>query len=575
MQVRQIKISNFRGIAALDWKPGNSFCCLIGPGDSGKSTVLDAVESALSSRWFSFTESDFLNCNTTSPIVVEVTVGELSKALKSDERLGLYIRGWTEAGELRDEPEDGDEPVLTVRLTVDATMEPVWELVCDRVEDPRTLSNRDRAMFGLVRLAGDDARHLAWGQGSVLARLTGDTNEASARLAEAYRAARASAKLHEIKELADAAELAEGFAKGLGAYVEGGYEPGLELGRSGLSSGSIALHDDGVPLRLAGLGTRRLATLAIQKSAISEGAIMLIDEIEHGLEPHRIIGAIAQLKGNQAKAGEERKPVGQVLMTTHSDVALAEAGASCLRVIQTVRPSRQTTLKRPSSPDPIQALLRFTPRAFFARRVLVTEGNTEIGMLLGIRENWPVRHAGVPIEQLGVAIADGNGEQACSMALALHSLGYLTAIYRDSDTSLSAANQTALSAAAIPVFEYGGGLNTEQAIFSAASDALVQELLDYARAERGDDAIDNNIDIKISDLTLPVIRGSFTAWELFGDLDGAQLREAIAEVTARKKWFKDQRIGRGLAPVVWRIAAEAPTSPIARTLSQAEAWLYA
>jgi hypothetical protein len=179
MQIKQIRIRNFRGIATLDWKPGSPFCCLIGAGDSGKSTLLDAIEAALSSRWSSFTEPDFLDCDTTKPIVIEVTAGELSKALKSDERLGLYIRGWTAAGELRDEPEDDDEPVLTVRLTVDATMEPVWELVCDRIDEPRTLSNRDRAFFGLVRLAGEDARHLAWGQGSVLARLTGDSKEAA------------------------------------------------------------------------------------------------------------------------------------------------------------------------------------------------------------------------------------------------------------------------------------------------------------------------------------------------------------------------------------------------------------
>jgi hypothetical protein len=575
MQIRQLKINNFRGIATLDWKPGNAFCCLIGSGDSGKSTVLDAIEALLSSRWFSFTENDFLNSDTTHPICIEASIGELSKPLKSDERFGLYVRGWTVDGNIHDEPEDDDEPILTIRLTVDATMEPVWELVCDRAEEARTLSNRDRSLFGLVKLAGEDARHLAWGQGSVLSRLTGDTNEASVRLAEAYRAARTSAKLDEIKELADAAELAESFAKGLGAYVEGSYEPGLELGRSGLSSSSIALHDDGVPLRLAGLGTRRLATLAIQKSAISEGAIMLIDEIEHGLEPHRIIGAIAQLKGAQTKANEGKKPVGQVLMTTHSDVALAEAGALFLQVVQTARPGRQTTLKRPSSPDPVQTLMRFTPRAFFGRRVLVTEGNTEVGMLLGIRENWPDRHGGKPIEQLGVAIVDGNGDQASSLALALHSLGYLTAIYRDSDTALSEANQTALSTSGIPVFEYGNDLNTEQAIFSAASDFLMQELLEYARAERGEDAIDDNINIKIPDLGLATIRGPFSTWDLTGDLDGSQLREAIAEVAAKRRWFKDQRIGRGLAPMVWRIATEMPTSPLARTLEQAEAWLYA
>ncbi|KAB8168481.1 AAA family ATPase [Lysobacter maris] len=575
MQLRQLKVSNFRGISALDWKPSSPFCCLIGAGDSGKSTLLDAAEAALSSRWFSFTEPDFLACDTSNPIIIEATVGELSKGLKSDERLGLYIRGWTSADEIRDEPEEDDEPVLTVRLTVDATMEPVWELVCERIDEPRTLSNRDRALFGLVRLAGEDARHLAWGQGSVLARLTGDTKEAAARLAKAYRAARASANLGAIESLADAAALAEGFAKGLGSYVEGAYEPGLELGRSGLSSGSIALHDGGVPLRLAGLGTRRLATLAIQKSAISEGAIVLIDEIEHGLEPHRIIGAIAQLRADQAKALEAGNPTGQILVTTHSDLALGEAGADSLRVVQTARPGRVTTIARPRSPESIRPLMRFTPRALFARRILVSEGNTELGLLLGVRERWPARHANRPIEQLGAAIADGNGEQACSMALALTGLGYETAIYRDSDTLLTSENLAALAASGVPVFEYGGGLNTEQAIFSAASDELVQELLTYAREERGADAIDNNLVIKIDDLDIETIRDDFGDWTLFSHLDGAQLREAIAEVAARKKWFKDQRIGRGLAPLVWRVASENAASPLATALAQVEAWLYA
>lgn len=575
MQIRHLKVSNFRGISALDWKPGSPFCCLIGAGDSGKSTLLDAAEAALSSRWFSFTEPDFLGSDTSNPIVIEATIGELSRALKSDERLGLYIRGWTTGGELRDEPEDDDEPVLTVRLTVDATMEPAWDLVCDRIEEPRTLSNRDRALFGLVRLAGEDARHLAWGQGSVLARLSGDNKEAAARLAEAYRAARASANLSDIASLAEAAALAEGFAKGLGAYVEGAYEPGLELGRAGLSSGSIALHDSGVPLRLAGLGTRRLATLAIQKSSIKEGAIVLIDEIEHGLEPHRIIGAIAQLKADQAKALEARKPTGQFLMTTHSDVALGEAGADSLRVVQTTRRGRATTIALPSSPDAIRPLMRFTPRAMFARRILVSEGNTELGLLLGVRENWPARHDNRPIEQLGAAIADGNGEQACSMALALAGLGYETAIYRDSDTVLTPATDAELTAAGVPIFEYGGGLNTEQAILSAASDTLVQELLTYARQERGADAVDNNLDTRIPDLDIATIRENFDFWAVWSEMDGTQLREAIGEVAARRKWFKDQRIARGLAPLVWRIATENVTSPLATALAQAETWLYA
>jgi hypothetical protein len=574
MQIRHLKIENFRGISSLDWTLSNPFCCLIGAGDAGKSTVLDAVEAALSSRWFTFTEPDFLACDTAQSIVVEGTVGELSKALKSDERFGLFIRGWTVAGALRDEPEADDEPVLTVRLTVDSTMEPVWELVCDRTSDTRTLSNRDRALFGLVRLVGEDARHLGWGQGSVLSRLTGDAKEASSKLAEAYRTARASAKLDEIKSLTDAATLAEGFAKGLGAYVQGSYGPGLELGRSGLSSGSIALHDAGVPLRLAGLGTRRLATLAIQKSAISEGAIVLVDEIEHGLEPHRIIGAISQLKADQAKAIADAKPVGQVLMTTHSDVALGEVDATSLRVVQVSRPARQVLIRQPAVPDPIRSLLRHAPRALFARRILVCEGSTELGLLLGLRENWPPRHEGRPIEQVGSAIADGNGAEACSIALALAALGYQVALYRDSDVPLQISEQIPLSAAGVSVIEYGNGLNTEQAIFQNATDEFVQSLLTHARQELGDDAVDNNLAIEIPSLTITDIRVHFMNWEFQSPLTAQQLRTAIAAVAMRKKWFKSQRAGRGIAPIVWGHVLGGHPCPLSNAISAVETWLY-
>ena len=575
MQIRHLKIKNFRGISYMLWSPRDPFCCLIGAGDSGKSTILDAAEAALNSRWFSFSESDFFACDTSNTIEIEITVGELSKVLKSDERFGLYIRGWTDAGALRDEPEDDDEPVLTVRLTVDATLEPVWEMVCDRVDTPRTISNRDRALFGLVRLAGDDARHLAWGQGSVLSGLTGDNSEAAARLSEAYRAARDSAQLDKIKSLADTAAAAERYAKALGAYVDGAYEPGLELGRSGLSSGSIALHDGGVPLRLAGLGTRRLATLGIQRSAISEGAIILIDEIEHGLEPHRIIGAISQLKADQDTAMVLGAPVGQVLMTTHSDIALGETGGAGLYVVNMSRPGRQTILLSPGMPDPINALLRHTPRAMFARRILVTEGMTEVGMMTGIREKWPPRHKNKPIEQLGAAITDGNGNQACALALALAKLGYPTALFRDSDVALTPDNIVDLKDAEVPVFEYGNWLNTEQALFSVADDEAVQALLGYARYQRGEDTVNDNLAAKIPGFDRTNAATNFLHWEVTFGKSGEELRAIIAEVTSRKKWFKDQRIGRGLAPHAWDIAVANPDSPLAKTLAAVEAWLYA
>ncbi len=41
-RIRHLAIRNFRSIKALDWSPAPGINCLIGPGDSGKSTILDA-----------------------------------------------------------------------------------------------------------------------------------------------------------------------------------------------------------------------------------------------------------------------------------------------------------------------------------------------------------------------------------------------------------------------------------------------------------------------------------------------------------------------------------------------------
>lgn len=478
MRVEQLTVKNFRGIKHLEWKlMGQSICCMIGVGDSAKTTVLDAVEAALSPRWMTFNEADFHHANTTEDIEVEVTIGELSRALLSDGRFGLYLRGLSPTGELNDEPEDADSPVLTVRLSVDATMEPVWSLVCDRYPVPRILSNRDRALFCLVRLAGDEARHLTWAQGSVLSKMTEANDETAQMLAHAYRSARQSANLGSIPELAQAAASAETAARSLGAYINQGYGPDLELGRGGFNSSSIALHDGSVPLRLAGLGTRRLATLAVQRSAISEGAIVLVDELEQGLEPHRVLGAMAQLKKWQQEAEKAHLAKGQILMTTHSDVVLAELPAPSLFIVSR-SPKAIADIKHALASGNISRVLKGAPRALFARRILLCEGATELGMMLGLREHYPDRHDGVPIEQLGAAIIDGGGSAGPPLALALRALGYEVGLFRDSDRKLDAHFATKLQAQGVRVIEYGGGLNTERAVFQSATDTQIDGLLD-------------------------------------------------------------------------------------------------
>ena len=45
--IRKVEIRNFRSIKSLDWWPADGVNCLIGAGDAGKSSVLDAIDYCL------------------------------------------------------------------------------------------------------------------------------------------------------------------------------------------------------------------------------------------------------------------------------------------------------------------------------------------------------------------------------------------------------------------------------------------------------------------------------------------------------------------------------------------------
>lgn len=571
MRISKVVIQQFRGIRSLDWETlKQPLCCLIGPGDSAKTTVLDAIEAALSPRWVTFSEADFHGADTSQDIVIDVTVGELSTALLSDERFGLYLSGLAEDGTAHDEPEDTDEPVLTVRLTVDATMEPVWSLTCARYPAPRILSNRDRALFGVVRLAGEEARHLTWAQGSVLAKITDSTDGAAQRLAAAYRTARQSADLGSIAELTTAAAQAERQARSLGAYISDHYVPDLELGRGGFSSGAIALHDGAVPLRLAGLGTRRLATLAVQRAAVAEGAVVLVDELEQGLEPHRILAAMSQLRRWQEEASVQGRPQGQILMTTHSEVALSELAAPALFVMRRSEDGTATVQHAATGGD-VARILKHSPRAFFGRRILVCEGATELGLMLGLREIYPHRHGGTPIEHRGSAVIDGHGAAAPPLACALAWLGYPTALYRDSDRPLDSHWASELQRLRVTVIEYGHGHNTEEAAFHHAPDDLVNALLTCVQEQ-----FDTATIVAQLRLVLPYaeVTRPFNEW-----LDPFTQRHlhrgVIAQTALQHRWFKSEVRGRAIAPVMDALVQRCPDSPASHCLRGVEAWLYA
>src|SRR5450756_1638183 len=106
MRVRHLSIRNFRGIREADWDLSSHFVCLIGRGDCGKSTVLDAIGLALSHRWsVPVTDADFFNCDTSQSMSVTVTVSDLPPSMTREDPYGYWLRGIAEDGSVLDEPE--------------------------------------------------------------------------------------------------------------------------------------------------------------------------------------------------------------------------------------------------------------------------------------------------------------------------------------------------------------------------------------------------------------------------------------------------------------------------------------
>ncbi len=196
-RIRLVQIRNLRGIASLDWAPLPGLNCLIGPGDSGKTTILDAIDLCIGARRnVPFSDADFHNLDIEQPISIAVTIGDLPDAMCSMESYGQYLRGYDAfTGTLEDEPGAGIETVLTLLLTVSSDLEPVWTLASSRAEAlglTRNLAWADRLQLAPVRIGGSGDLHLGWRRGSVLNRLTDEKADASAALIKAARDARAT-----------------------------------------------------------------------------------------------------------------------------------------------------------------------------------------------------------------------------------------------------------------------------------------------------------------------------------------------------------------------------------------------
>jgi putative ATP-dependent endonuclease of OLD family len=527
MQVCHISIEHFRGIEHGQTTFTGGVICLIGPCDSTKSTILDAIEYVLCPNWFiPLDDSDFTNADISKDIHIDVTVGPVPDDLLSDTKYGLHLRGWCPKDQaIHDEPEEQDVRVLTVRLKIERDLTPEWLVLTNRTPDGVRISYRDRQRFRVVRIGANPDNELSWTRGSALLRLTPDMRNAEQACLDVNRKLRDTIKLDSLSDLSTSIEATKKGAESLGLAL-----PSLRVDIDPRSlranAATLSLHSDKIPARRLGLGTRRLLAIGAQLQAMQEGAIVLIDEIENALEPHRIKHLIRTL----AKLSNASK--GQVIMTSHSPAALEELGAQPLHVVR----SSQLTTSVTRVDIAAQGTVRAIPEAFLSPRVIVCEGPTEVGLL----RSYEKLILSAKFESLAlhhVLSVDGGGSNAPKRASDLREHGYDVCLFADSDKCAEwNPSKDKLTAGGIQVIAWGDRYCTENRVINDLPDAagllgFVQKALEAGTQAQGAlDAINTRLPRqKLASLD-----------DMLKYEDATRLRQAVyeASVAERKEWFK-------------------------------------
>lgn len=563
MRLRRLEIENFRGVKSLDWRHIGETSALVGPGDSGKSTILDAVERVLSPKWnVPFDDTDFWDLRTDAPIRIRATITELAPEFYRYSKFGLVLHGFdsTKGEATRASGDEGEAHALVVELRVDSSLEPVWTVV-DADEQKHPLMARDREALGMLRVGSYVDQHFGWSKGSVLTRLTEKGDSVGAVLAEATRQARSGLKTDGLDKLNAAAQKVETVAKDLGVALSNALVPHLDASSLSVAAGALSLHDGKVPTRRAGLGTRRLLAVAMQREAAAQSGLTIVDEFEQGLEPHRIRRLLRVLRGCAPEGAGLAQ--GQLILTTHSPTVLHELSASEVAVTRRA-PGGTVTVQ--SLPAAVDYTIARTPEALLARKVLVVEGATELGLCQALDEMW-TRETGASFGYRGIAVVDAGGSsQPAELAGHLARLGYQVALLIDSD----AKAKTSKAAGAV-ILAWPGGVCTEQRLAEDLPDAAIKAMAAKAedRGGRGvRDALAGQLGVKPALLT----EGEPTRWP--DEVGMAAFRTALGEVAKKKGWFKSPEQGSFLGSLVGQHFASITSTPTYEIVCRLKAFAH-
>ncbi|MGH1369374.1 MAG: ATP-dependent nuclease [Maritimibacter sp.] len=584
MHIAHISISEFRGVKSFEWSPSPSLNCLIGPGDSCKTTILDAIEIGLSPRFgYTGSDPDLFGCAPTSKPEIYLTLVDLPDDLIVEQKYGLYLRGWNEtAQKLNDEKAEGDQVALTIKAALDPdTLEWKWEIFNERLEgEPPRLGFKDAKSIAPNRLGEYADRHLTWGRNSVLGRLEKGPN-ASELLASSVRQARASFAAGDRSSFDEVVKLTEKVGANFLVPKAQAYQAQLDIHSGMLASGAVSLHDGNLPLRTLGSGSSRLMVAGVQNSGPQQN-ITLVDELELGLEPHRIMRLLRFLRSGFPQEGEAPPIVHQTFLTTHSPVVVCELDVAELYCVRNSAGSVTVRCAQPADgqSETAQRHIRSSPHAFLAPRLLIGEGRTEVGFWRGLDDLWCANEQESFAYQGVVAIDGGGNDNSVKLGLHMQRLGYSCFALLDTDVVVSAANKQKFEEAGGLIAEWADNCDIERRIFLDVPWATVREIVDYALETSGEGRILSNL--RLADKgTADIDRAALDALP-DSDANREWLASAAILKVERKSggkedrsWFKNMTHGEQLGRIVFGCLPEIPQTPLAKTINEVRHWVDA
>lgn len=568
MRIKRLKIENFRGIKLLDWTlPSDQpMVVLVGPGDSSKSTILDAIHYLLGDRWnIPFSDTDFYDVNVDEPISIKAILTELPEAIRKENAFGLWLSGVDSDGVLHQDPEDIYTPALIARLSVDSSLEPKWTV--ERVDGQETtLTVAQRRHFSTFKVDDRNDTQLRWSRTSALGRMSAQGGGEREALSAASRAAQTALASHESSSLADLARKIQDRANEIGGGRFQNIKPGLDTSRSSMGAG-LALYESAVPLTSFGLGSRRLASFAIQQLAAGNRAVAVVDEIENGLEPHRAVRLL-----NYLLTADEYS---QVIVTTHSPVIVEQAQIENLATVRSVN-GIVTVTSLGGSSAVLQRVRRARPSTLLARRVIVAEGKTEHGLLLQMLDYWDEERIAAGLSTSageGVAVQDGmGGSEVPLRALALADIGYEVAGLMDNDVRDSDAAVVAAENGGVRIIRWDLGHNIESQICSDLEADLLTSFVAVGVERRSahQTVLD---DINWTADNDPVSTLEVSDWIACG-MTIEVARQRVAKAAVKRAWFKEVDGGRALGDWIVAHLSDPGVAGIVAKLDEAKAFVF-